>query len=52
VSTVKNLQKIVTNTDASKSRIMGTDYSKEKTALAKAQIIAQAATPVLAPASR
>jgi len=52
VSTVNNLQNIVTNTDASKSRIMDTDYSKETTALAKAQIIAQAATAMLAQANQ
>jgi len=52
ISTVNNLQNIVTNTDASKSRIMDTDYSKETTALAKAQIIAQAATAMLAQANQ
>lgn len=52
VSTVNNLQNIVTNTDASKSRIMDTDYSKETTALAKAQIISQAATAMLAQANQ
>jgi len=52
ISTVNNLQNIVTNTDASKSRILDADYSKETTALAKAQIIAQAATAMLAQANQ
>lgn len=52
VSTVYNLSNIVTNTDASKSRIMDADYSKETTALAKAQIVAQAATAMLAQANQ
>lgn len=52
VSTINNLSNIVTNTDASKSRIMDTDYSKETTAMAKAQIIQQAATAMLAQANQ
>ncbi|WP_408596764.1 flagellin, partial [Limnohabitans sp.] len=41
-ATVNNLSNVVTNTEASRSRIMDTDYSKETTALAKSQIIQQA----------
>lgn len=52
VSTINNLSNVVTNTDASKSRIMDTDYSKETTALAKSQIIQQAATAMLAQANQ
>lgn len=52
VSTVNNLSNIVTNTEASKSRILDTDYAKETTNLAKAQIIQQAATAMLAQANQ
>jgi len=51
-ATVNNLSNVVTNTEASKSRIMDTDYSKETTALAKSQIISQAATAMLAQANQ
>ena len=50
--TVNNLTNIATNTEASKSRIMDTDYSKETTNLAKSQIIQQAATAMLAQANQ
>ena len=52
ISTVSNLTNIVTNTEASKSRILDTDYAKETTNLAKAQIIQQAATAMLAQANQ
>uniref|UniRef100_UPI0038BB8860 flagellin n=1 Tax=Limnohabitans sp. TaxID=1907725 RepID=UPI0038BB8860 len=51
-ATVNNLSNVVTNTEASRSRIMDTDYSKETTALAKSQIIQQAATAMLAQANQ
>jgi flagellin len=51
-STVNNLTNVVTNTEASKSRIMDTDYGKETTNLARAQIISQAATAMLAQANQ
>jgi len=51
-ATVNNLNNVVTNTEASKSRIMDTDYSKETTQLAKSQIIQQAATAMLAQANQ
>jgi flagellin len=51
-STVKNLSNIVANTEASRSRIQDTDYATETTALAKAQIIQQAATAMLAQANQ
>lgn len=50
--TVNNLTNIVTNTAASKSRIFDTDYGVETTNLAKAQIIQQAATAMLAQANQ
>jgi len=49
---VNNLTNIVTNTQASRSAIEDTDYSKETTALAKQQIITQAATAMLAQANQ
>ncbi len=52
IATVNNLTNIATNTEASKSRIMDTDYSKETTNLAKSQIIQQAATAMLAQANQ
>ena len=51
-ATVNNLSNVVTNTEQSQSRIMDTDYSKETTALAKSQIISQAATAMLAQANQ
>lgn len=51
-STVDNLANVVTNTEASRSRIQDTDYAIETTALAKAQIIQQAATAMLAQANQ
>ena len=51
-STVNNLSNVVTNTEASKSRILDTDYGKETTNLARAQIISQAATAMLAQANQ
>ena len=50
--TVDNLTNIVTNTSASKSRIMDTDYAAETTELARAQIIQHAATAMLAQANQ
>ena len=52
IATVNNLTNVVTDTEASKSRIMDTDYSKETTSLAKSQIIQQAATAMLAQANQ
>ncbi len=51
-STVDNLANVVTNTEASRSRILDTDYATETTKLAKAQIIQQAATAMLAQANQ
>ncbi len=50
--TVSNLTNVVTNTEASRSRIMDADYGQESAALAKAQIIQQAATAMLAQANQ
>jgi flagellin len=50
--TVNNLSNIVTNTAQSRSRIKDTDYAVETTNLAKAQIIQQAATAMLAQANQ
>jgi flagellin len=52
ISTVNNLSNVVTNTEQSQSRIKDTDYSKETTALARSQIITQAATAMLAQANQ
>jgi flagellin-like hook-associated protein FlgL len=52
IATVNNLTNVATNTEAAKSRIMDTDYSKETTKLAKNQIIQQAATAMLAQANQ
>jgi len=49
---VENLTNIATNTSASRSRIQDTDYATETTALAKSQIISQAATAMLAQANQ
>lgn len=51
-STVSNLSNVVTNTQASRSRIMDADYATETTNLARAQIIQQAATAMLAQANQ
>ena len=50
--TINNLTNIVTNTQASRSRIMDTDYAAETTELARSQIIQQAATAMLAQANQ
>jgi flagellin len=47
-----NLETASQNMQASRSRIMDTDYTKESTNLANAQIIAQAATAMLAQANQ
>jgi flagellin len=51
-STVDNLSNVVINTEASRSRILDTDYAAETSKLAKAQIIQQAATAMLAQANQ
>ncbi len=50
--TIDNLTNIVTNTQASKSRITDTDYAQETSKLARSQIIQQAATAMLAQANQ
>ncbi len=50
--TVDNLTNVVLNTEASRSRILDTDYATETAELAKAQIIQQAATAMLAQANQ
>jgi flagellin len=50
--TINNLTNISTNTSASRSRIMDADYGAESANLAKAQIIQQAATAMLAQANQ
>jgi len=47
-----NLTSISTNTSASRSRIMDTDYAEATTELARTQIIQQAATAMLAQANQ
>ena len=49
---VSNLETSSINLKASRGRIMDTDYAKESTALAKSQIISQAATAMLAQANQ
>jgi flagellin len=50
--TIDNLSNVLANTEASRSRIADTDYAVETTNLAKAQIIQQAATAMLAQANQ
>lgn len=47
-----NLQNVSTNTAASRSRILDTDYAQATTELARTQIIQQAATAMLAQANQ
>ena len=49
---VDNLTNVSTNTAASRSRIMDTDYAATTTELARSQIIQQAATAMLAQANQ
>lgn len=49
---VDNLTNIRINAEASKSAVLDTDYAAETSALAKAQIIAQASTAMLAQANQ
>jgi flagellin len=51
-SAVNNLTNVSTNLSDARSRIMDTDYSVETTALAKAQILGQASTAMLAQANQ
>lgn len=51
-SVVNNLSNNVTNLSDARSRIEDTDYSMETTALAKAQILSQASTAMLAQANQ
>ena len=51
-SAVNNLTNVSTNLSDARSRIEDTDYSKETTALAKAQILGQASTAMLAQANQ
>ena len=50
--TIDNLSNVVTNTSASRSRIMDTDYAATTAELARTQIIQQAATAMLAQANQ
>jgi flagellin len=51
-SAVNNLNDNVTNLSDARSRIMDTDYSAETTAMAKAQILSQASTAMIAQANQ
>jgi len=51
-SAVNNLTNVSTNLTDARSRIMDTDYSAETTQLAKAQILGQASTAMLAQANQ
>jgi flagellin len=50
--TINNLMNIVENTEEAKSRILDTDYARESAELAKAQVLAQAGTAMLAQANQ
>ncbi|AUX68757.1 flagellin FliC [Porphyrobacter sp. HT-58-2] len=52
ISAVNNLTNVSTNLSDARSRIEDTDYSAETTALAKAQILGQASTAMLAQANQ
>ena len=47
-----NLTNVSTNTSAYRSRVQDTDFAKASTELARTQIIAQAATDMLAQANQ
>ncbi|WP_206238690.1 flagellin N-terminal helical domain-containing protein [Novosphingobium terrae] len=51
-SSVNNMTNSVTNLSAARSRIEDTDYSAESTAMAKAQILSQASTAMIAQANQ
>ncbi|MDE1917749.1 MAG: flagellin FliC, partial [Sphingomonadales bacterium] len=51
-SAVNNMTNNVTNLSAARSRIQDTDYSAESTAMAKAQILSQASTAMIAQANQ
>jgi flagellin len=51
-SAVNNLTNVATNLSDARSRILDADYSAETTALAKAQILGQASTAMLAQANQ
>jgi len=51
-ASISNLETTSLNLQASRSRILDTDYAKETTNLAKSQIITQAATAMLAQANQ
>ena len=50
--TVDNLTNVATNAESTRSTITDTDYAKATSELAKAQIIAQAGTAMLAQANQ
>ena len=50
--TIDNLTNVITNTQASRSRIVDADYAAETSELARTQIIQQAATAMLAQANQ
>jgi len=51
-SAISNLTEVSRNTNESRSRILDADYATETTSLAKAQIVQQAATAMLAQANQ
>lgn len=50
-STISNLTNISTNVEAARSNVVDADFAKESTALARGQILSQAATAMLAQAN-
>ena len=51
-NTINNLQNIAENTEASRGRIMDTDFAAETAALTKNQVLQQAGTAILAQANQ
>ena len=51
-SVINNLNDNVTNLSDARSRILDTDYSAETTSMAKAQILSQASTAMIAQANQ
>ena len=51
-STVSNLENVVENASASRSRIRDTDFATETASMTKSQILQQASTSILAQANQ
>lgn len=51
-NTINNLQNIAENSEASRGRIMDTDFAAETAALTRNQVLQQAGTAILAQANQ